>query len=562
MQQNGGSDTYVLEAGVADALAANATLLPQNFGTNYLDYYWKKFGTGLGTTASPALGWESRIPYGQELHGTNNIVYGVTNTANGFGASNSATQNFTQIYGHGATLKYWGTGLAPWLVSFNAGTAAQTGLSYCHFEGFKLDCRGSTNTNQATGALLMLSSHHMTVQDVQVIGAGTNALNAVQVAGCTDSALIDVDVIGGAGNNPSCSNFAHHYVFSGVLNTFYSAYFPNTVGVFKIYSSTAANSGVVVESTFGSKFFGVSENSITGYGLEVGTNTSTLNFTMDFEGSGPPTGIVGVHQAVWLQTGTALNAPRQITFDNSTAFDGAFRIDANVTGLTIKGGTWAGATNNSSAGITVDSAQGLDPAGNWQGITAGVAFLNRAGNGPNIQPEGYWGGTNGLQLDQGAFGHPSIFHPADFANRGTRYFCVINNGAGAVNVVGGAAGLDLTVANNTVEQIRAGGVTFNQPVVAGVLTYTTLNGFSTPGAAGGIATLDANGLLTAAQAGFTFTQAVAAASWVVVHNLGRHPSVTVEDSTGKIGLATVHYDSNSQVTITFAGATSGKAYLI
>ena len=62
---------------------------------------------------------------------------------------------------------------------------------------------------------------------------------------------------------------------------------------------------------------------------------------------------------------------------------------------------------------------------------------------------------------------------------------------------------------------------------------------------------------------FVFTQAVTANPWVVVHNLGKYPSVTVTDSnaTPRVVVAQVDYDNTNQVTITFAGAQAGKAYL-
>ena len=62
---------------------------------------------------------------------------------------------------------------------------------------------------------------------------------------------------------------------------------------------------------------------------------------------------------------------------------------------------------------------------------------------------------------------------------------------------------------------------------------------------------------------FVFTQAVSANPWVVVHNLDKYPSVTVTDSnvTPRVVVAQVDYDNANQVTITFAGAQAGNAYL-
>jgi hypothetical protein len=58
---------------------------------------------------------------------------------------------------------------------------------------------------------------------------------------------------------------------------------------------------------------------------------------------------------------------------------------------------------------------------------------------------------------------------------------------------------------------------------------------------------------------FTFTQGTPLATWVVVHNLGKFPSVVVEDSTGDLVLGDIHYDNPNQVTLNFSGAFSGVA---
>ena len=60
---------------------------------------------------------------------------------------------------------------------------------------------------------------------------------------------------------------------------------------------------------------------------------------------------------------------------------------------------------------------------------------------------------------------------------------------------------------------------------------------------------------------YTHTQGALSATWVVSHTLNKRPSVTVIDTGNNVVLANVHYDSDSQVTITFDNATSGKVYL-
>ena len=60
---------------------------------------------------------------------------------------------------------------------------------------------------------------------------------------------------------------------------------------------------------------------------------------------------------------------------------------------------------------------------------------------------------------------------------------------------------------------------------------------------------------------FVFTQGVPAATWVIVHNLNKFPSVSVVDTANTSGFGAVEYDSANQLTITFSGAFAGKAYL-
>jgi len=63
---------------------------------------------------------------------------------------------------------------------------------------------------------------------------------------------------------------------------------------------------------------------------------------------------------------------------------------------------------------------------------------------------------------------------------------------------------------------------------------------------------------------FTFTQTVAAATWVVVHNLGYNPIVRVFDNTGnqEIQPLSIVHDSVFQVTIQFSAVTAGIARLV
>lgn len=55
---------------------------------------------------------------------------------------------------------------------------------------------------------------------------------------------------------------------------------------------------------------------------------------------------------------------------------------------------------------------------------------------------------------------------------------------------------------------------------------------------------------------------VAAAAWIIDHNLNRYPQVTLIDDEGYMFEADIFYNSLNQVTVNFAQPTSGKAVLI
>lgn len=65
---------------------------------------------------------------------------------------------------------------------------------------------------------------------------------------------------------------------------------------------------------------------------------------------------------------------------------------------------------------------------------------------------------------------------------------------------------------------------------------------------------------------YVYTQNGASNTWVIDHNLGRFPSVTVIDSGDTVVIGSVVYNTINRITIRFfaggsAVAFSGKAYL-
>lgn len=63
------------------------------------------------------------------------------------------------------------------------------------------------------------------------------------------------------------------------------------------------------------------------------------------------------------------------------------------------------------------------------------------------------------------------------------------------------------------------------------------------------------------KSGYTHNQSAPASTWVITHQLNKNPSVTVVDSSGNQVEGAVTINSLNQITITFCGAFSGKAYL-
>lgn len=60
---------------------------------------------------------------------------------------------------------------------------------------------------------------------------------------------------------------------------------------------------------------------------------------------------------------------------------------------------------------------------------------------------------------------------------------------------------------------------------------------------------------------YHFVQNTPSSSWVITHNLGWIPNVTVQDSAGNIVEGEITYTNTKQLTVTFSSAFSGNAYL-
>lgn len=75
------------------------------------------------------------------------------------------------------------------------------------------------------------------------------------------------------------------------------------------------------------------------------------------------------------------------------------------------------------------------------------------------------------------------------------------------------------------------------------------------------ATVTSNVLISGGGTTYIHTQASASSSWIINHSLGRRPSVTIVDSAGNVQIGEVLYTSDNSITVTFASAFGGYAYI-
>ena len=66
---------------------------------------------------------------------------------------------------------------------------------------------------------------------------------------------------------------------------------------------------------------------------------------------------------------------------------------------------------------------------------------------------------------------------------------------------------------------------------------------------------------TVSDKSYTHYQDLASDKWVITHNLGKYPSVTIVSSAGEQVIADVNYKSPNVVEASFMGAFAGVAYL-
>lgn len=60
---------------------------------------------------------------------------------------------------------------------------------------------------------------------------------------------------------------------------------------------------------------------------------------------------------------------------------------------------------------------------------------------------------------------------------------------------------------------------------------------------------------------YTHDQSIPEAIWIITHNLGFNPNVSIVDSTGRQVHGSINYNNINQLTASFAAAFAGRAYL-
>jgi len=73
-------------------------------------------------------------------------------------------------------------------------------------------------------------------------------------------------------------------------------------------------------------------------------------------------------------------------------------------------------------------------------------------------------------------------------------------------------------------------------------------------------TVSITGLKGGGDKNYVHLQSVPSAVWNVSHNLGKRPAVVVVDSADEAVYGEIQYIDDNNITLTFVGAFSGKAY--
>lgn len=60
---------------------------------------------------------------------------------------------------------------------------------------------------------------------------------------------------------------------------------------------------------------------------------------------------------------------------------------------------------------------------------------------------------------------------------------------------------------------------------------------------------------------FIYTQMTSSSEWIITHNLGKYPAVTIVDTADSVVVGEIEYLSMNEIRVSFNATFSGKAYL-
>lgn len=422
--------------------------------------------SGLGTDASPSLGWESRIPLTGSVRVSFNpdVVYGHTATVS---IANNCHR--TRLHFNGAKLKYVGTGTIAAALAIDAGTSASFGVDQCKVKGLVLDL-GSGN-NQALNGIYCRAAHHVVLDDVKFVNAGNSAQAAVTILGCVRP--VGRDIISDSSTGAGATNFLHGVVLDGYQHDTFG-WQPNIFPDVDAHIGETRSHGAIVDGTGGGRLSGAYEqanNAGAFFGIAIGTSSNTNStgikdfiVSADVEANGS-IGFNTSHHAIWLGASAS-----RITLQHSTSFgDGHIQVDAGANGIIVRGGQWGGLTNATSLGLRVEAASGIDPdVGSFGGVAAAVSIVCRPAGKPDLLAAPIiGGGSNGMGFDIASFGANSVttYNNVDGAgNIGTRFLTYSSGGSGGEYSINGAAQSAMRAGGNYIIQCLAGRVDVSQPI--------------------------------------------------------------------------------------------------
>jgi len=168
--------------------------------------------------------------------------------------------------------------------------------------------------------------------------------------------------------------------------------------------------------------------------------------------------------------------------------------------------------------------------------------------------------------DKGSFGH---YIMRGYTQIGTTNFYTLT-----LEYIGGNGSIDMdhyyTLVNfyleqgdSKVETIDTSNTDFidmtpTQPTTGDVVITASLSATGTPD---NTTFLRGDNTWVKADKDFVFTQAVPSATWTIQHNMNKLPAVSAVNNNNMVVYGNVVYVDNNNLTITFSGGFSGKAYL-